>query len=206
MELFQERGYAETTVQEIAAHAGLTERTFFRYFSDKREVLFSGSSELERLVTSGIAAAADTSTPFEAVARGLEATAPLFEQRRSHARKRRVLVAAHAELRERELIKLAALGTAMAESLRKRGVSRTIATLVAETGIALFKTAFESWVDDTSAKKNDLAHHVRAAVAQLRSVAAAGSAPTRNDSPRARRAEPRPKPSETSGQGRGAKK
>ena len=47
LDVFRERGYAHTTVGDIAERAGLTERTFFRYFTDKREVLFSGSKELE---------------------------------------------------------------------------------------------------------------------------------------------------------------
>jgi hypothetical protein len=42
--LYGERGFENTTVAEIAARAGLTERTFFRHFADKREVLFAGGA------------------------------------------------------------------------------------------------------------------------------------------------------------------
>src|ERR1700733_15400096 len=116
MELFQTRGYDRTTVEEIAARAGLTERTFFRYFADKREVLFGGAKDLERLIVGAIASGPRTAAPFEAVLAALEATAPFFESRRGYARKRRSLMAAHAELRERELIKLASLAAAIADS------------------------------------------------------------------------------------------
>ena len=60
LELFEERGYARTTVGDIASRAGLTERTFFRYFTDKREVLFSGSGAVESLMVESIAAAPAT--------------------------------------------------------------------------------------------------------------------------------------------------
>ena len=170
MELFQERGYDGTTVGDIAARAGLTERTFFRYFSDKREVLFSGSEALEQLLVEAIGAAPAGVAPLEVVTRALEATAPMFEERRALARKRQALIVAHAELRERELIKLAALGAAVARAVAARGVERARAGLVAELGSALFKSAFERWVSD--GKKRDLVFHLRAALEQLREVAA----------------------------------
>src|SRR5437879_11940076 len=54
---FTEQGFDGTTVAEIAATAGLTERTFFRYFADKREVRFYGSEEFQRSFVAPIAAA-----------------------------------------------------------------------------------------------------------------------------------------------------
>ena len=168
MELFHERGYDRTTVEEIAARAGLTERTFFRYFSDKREVLFSSSKDLQALIIEAIAAAPAAVPPLHAVVAALEDTAPFFENRRAHARKRQALVTEHAELRERELIKLATLAAAVAESLRRRGVAKAAASLIAETGLAIFKSAFERWVED--AKGHDLSHHIRGALAELRLV------------------------------------
>lgn len=176
MELFHERGYDRTTVADIAARAGLTERTFFRYFSDKREVLFSRTKDLETVIVDAIAAAPAGLAPLDAVALGLEATAPGFEPRRAFARRRQALITAHAELHERELIKLATLGAAIAASLHRRGVAPSPAGLVAEAGLAIFKHAFERWLDD--ARKHDLAHHVRAALAELRSVTAAVPART----------------------------
>src|ERR1700749_211636 len=117
MTLFQERGYERTTVEEIAARAGLTERTFFRYFADKREVLFSGSKDLEKGIVDRIAAAPREASPFDAVAAAFEG---------------------HADLQERELIKLAALAAAATKALLARGVPDPTASLVAEMGIALF--------------------------------------------------------------------
>ena len=175
LELFEERGYARTTVEDIAARAGLTERTFFRYFTDKREVLFSGSAELEALMVDTIGAAPASVAPLAAVTAAFDALGPWFGSRRGHARKRRTVIAAHAELRERELIKLSTLATAIAAVLRRRGLAAPAAALVAETGIAIFKNAFERWADDT--REQDFAVHVRAAVGALRSATAGLASP-----------------------------
>jgi len=171
LDLFEERGYARTTVEDIAARAGVTERTFFRYFTDKREVLFSGAPALESLIVDTIAAVPASVAPLTAVTTALDAMAPWFESRRSYARKRKTVIAAHAELGERELIKLSKLATAIAAILRKRGLAAPAAALVAETGIAIFRNAFERWADDTRAQS--FAVHVHAAVGDLRAATAA---------------------------------
>src|SRR6187401_650611 len=145
LELFQERGYDRTTVGEIATRAGLTERTFFRYFADKREVLFGRSGDLEKGIAEAISGAPATTSPLDAVVGGLETAAAAFPPRRDY-RARQRLIAAHPELQERDLIKLASLSSAIAEALRVRGVSDPGASLAAEAGIAIFKIAFERWV------------------------------------------------------------
>jgi AcrR family transcriptional regulator len=170
LELFEERGYDRTTVGDIAARADLTERTFFRYFTDKREVLFSGSEELEKLIVSGVASAPRTMSPLEVVVEALAASSPVFEARRTHARKRQALIAAHAELRERELIKLASLAAALADALRRRGVADPAAPLTAEAGIAVFKIAFDRWINETS--QCDLPHLIRESLDELKAVTA----------------------------------
>jgi AcrR family transcriptional regulator len=185
MDLYRERGFDETAVADIAERAGLTERTFFRYFTDKREVLFGGSSRFEGIVVDAIAAAPASMPPMVVVAAALEALSPLFEERRPFAKVRRAIIATHAALRERELIKLASLADAIAAALRRRAVRDPAATLAAESGIAVFKLAFERWLDDE--RKRDLAHHVREAVAQLASVTAL-------DARASRAARPRPPP------------
>src|SRR5580698_901299 len=83
MELFQERGYERTTVEEIAARAGLTERTFFRYFADKREVLFSGGKALEKGIVERIAQAPADASPLAVVAAAFVAVGAELEDRRA---------------------------------------------------------------------------------------------------------------------------
>jgi len=174
MELYGERGFDETSVADIAERAGLTERTFFRYFADKREVLFGGGAALEKLVVERLGGNADLAVPLDAVASALASTSLLFEGRRAFAKARQALIAGHPGLQERELIKLASLTAAIAAQLRRRGVKEPAASLVAEAGMAVFKMAFGRWVAD--AKHRDLAHHIQASLGHLR---AAMSAPRR---------------------------
>ena len=170
LELYIERGFEQTTVAEIAKHAGLTERTFFRHFADKREVLFWGAGALRELLVSTVADAPESAAPIDAIAAALEATGGLFQERRESVLRRQSIIAANAELRERELIKLATLASAMAEALRRRGVTDPAASLAAEAGIAVFRIAFERWVTDTD--QRDLSHHIRESLVELKTVLA----------------------------------
>jgi AcrR family transcriptional regulator len=192
LELFQERGYDRTTVQEIAERAGLTERTFFRYFSDKREVLFGGGAALQDLLAGTVAAAPATARPIDAVAAALDAAAAELEPLRERAVARRALVAAHAELRERELNKMTSLGAAIAEALRGRGVAEPAASLTAEAGIAVFKVAFERWIDD--ADRRPLSHHMRASLDELRAVVAGTGTASSPSTARAKKSKAPPAP------------
>ena len=173
--LYGERGFENTTVAEIAARAGLTERTFFRQFADKREVLFSGADALQELLVSNVAAAPDSIAPIDAVGAALEAAGALLQQRREYARQRQSIIAANAELQERELIKLASLASAIADALRRRGVADPAASLTAEAGIAVFKIAFERWITETG--QRDLPHLIRESLDELKAVTAGRGLP-----------------------------
>jgi AcrR family transcriptional regulator len=171
LELFRERGYEQTTVAEIAERAGLTRRTFFRYFTDKREVLFHGTEKLEAFVAQQVLAAPDATSVIDAVAQGLEAVAEASDQRPGFdgfARQRQALIRTCPELQERELIKLASLGSAVADALRRRGVAEPAASLSAEAGVAAFKVAFERWVGD--ARRRSLRLHLGEAIHELLAV------------------------------------
>ena len=168
--LYGERGFENTTVTEIAARAGLTERTFFRYFADKREVLFWGAGTLQELLVSAVVSAPDSAAPIDAVAAALEAAGALLQERCESARQRHTVIAANTELRERELIKLASLASALADTLRRRGVRDPAATLTAETGIAVFRVAFERWANETN--QQDLPQLIRESLDELKAVTA----------------------------------
>ena len=150
LDLYDAKGFEQTTVAEIAAHAGLTERTFFRHFADKREVLFDGSSDLQKLLVKRVIEAPAASAPLDAVATALEAAEVLFPKHREISRQRQRIIAANIELRERDLMKLASLSAALAEALRNRGVEGSAAALAADAGIAVFKLAFERWTNETN--------------------------------------------------------
>ncbi|GAA4853932.1 TetR family transcriptional regulator [Actinomycetospora corticicola] len=171
MALIVERGYDRVTVAEIAERAGLTERTFFRYFADKREILFAGQEQFNDVVVGALAGAPAELGPLEAVLRGLAASGSwLDDERRPGSRARQEIIDAHPELQERELIKLARASAAMATTLQERGVARDEAVLAAEAGMAAFRLAFTAWVADPG--EHDLAWHLDAAVEALRAVVA----------------------------------
>jgi AcrR family transcriptional regulator len=168
--LYGERGFEQTTVAEIAKRAGLTERTFFRHFADKREVLFAGSGALEELLVSAVAVAPDAASPMDAVAAALEAAGALLQERREFSRQRQSVIAANPELQERELIKLASLAAAITDALRQRGVPDPAASLTAEAGIAVFRIAVERWNEEP--EQRDLREIIRESLEELKAVTA----------------------------------
>lgn len=170
MSLYAEQGFERTTVAEIADRAGVTARTFFRHYADKREVLFAGSEELSEHMIDALTAAPPSATPLEAVGAALLAAAELFADRRDFSRRRQAVITATPELRERELHKFAALAAAFDQALRTRGVAPVVASLAAETGIAVFRIVFERWV--TEPGDPDLADLMRSTLAELAGLTA----------------------------------
>ncbi|WP_069465984.1 TetR family transcriptional regulator [Actinacidiphila rubida] len=146
LDLFTERGFEQTTAGDIAASAGVTERTFFRHFADKREVLFDGSATLQHTVHDAILAAPGELTALEAALAGMAAGGGLLQERREFAVRRARIVAADPSLQERELLKLAAMTESTAEALRSRGVAEPAASLAAHSAVSVFHVAFASWI------------------------------------------------------------
>ena len=168
MTLYIERGFEQTTVAEIAERAGLTERTFFRHFDDKREVLFGGAGQLQQLIVGAVIGAPATATPLQAVIMGLDAAGLVFQEHAERSRLRQSVIDANAELQARELSKLAALASAISDALRARGVATSAASVAAEAGIVVFKTAFERWIYSTDGQ--DWTHLIRASLTELKTV------------------------------------
>jgi AcrR family transcriptional regulator len=146
-ELYSERGFDDVTVAEIAARAGLTKRTFFRYFADKREVLFSGSADFQENVVAAVISAPEVVAPIDAVVAALAAGGLGLTELGDGARQRQRLIDTSTDLQEREMIKMAGLTTAISDGLELRGISGATASITAQAGVAVFKTAFERWAD-----------------------------------------------------------
>ena len=174
IELYSERGFDQTTVAEIAQRAGLTERTFFRHFADKREVLFWGEDSLHDLLVLAVTGAPHSASPIDAVAAGLKATVAIYFQTRprEQAQQRQAVIAANARLQERELIKLSALASGVADALRRRGVAEPAASLAAEAGVAVSKVAVARWIGDTAG--GSLSQHIDESLGELQALAARG--------------------------------
>jgi AcrR family transcriptional regulator len=173
MELYSERGFEQTTVSDIAKRAGLTERTFFRHYADKREVLFFGAGSLQELLVTTAAGTPESTTPIDAIATAILAAGTRLQEHRAYSQQRRTIIASTPELQERELIKLASLSAALADTLRRRGVTEPTASLAAEAGIAVFKIAFERWTSDANdADQRDFPHLIRDSLDELKAVTA----------------------------------
>ncbi|WIY06554.1 helix-turn-helix domain-containing protein [Amycolatopsis mongoliensis] len=179
LELFATRGYEQTTAAEIAQAVGLTERTFFRHFSDKREVLFQGQELLVQAFLDGIDAAPPEASPLEIVASALASAASFFpDERRPHSRTRQSVIDRNPALQEREQHKLTTLATTVADALRARGVDELAATLAAESGATVFGIAFTRWLREERSLA-DIAADVLAELLLLAEEAAQALRPTR---------------------------
>lgn len=171
LELFEEQGYDQTTVAQIAERAGVTARTFFRHYSDKREVLFAGSELLrQRLIDAVDEEPVAEGSVFDVAARAVEQAFDGLGTTRVAARRRAAVIASTTELRERELVKMASLADALADELVRRRVADTDARLAAESAVAAMRVAFARWVGVT--RGPSLTDEYRATVQALRTVTA----------------------------------
>jgi AcrR family transcriptional regulator len=172
VDLFTEQGYDTTTVTEIAARAGVTKSTFFRYFPDKREILVAGQEILSELLTRGIADAPVGASPLEAVASGLErVSSAMGPMNRDLGPRMKAAVAANTELQERDALKRVGLAAAMTAALVERGVPDPTAHLASEMGVLAFKQGFAEWCDADHQADHDLAHYTLSALNELRAAA-----------------------------------
>jgi AcrR family transcriptional regulator len=169
LELYRERGFDQTTTAEIAARAGVNERTFFRHFPDKREVLFDGQAALRAALMQAVAEAPDGLQPLEILLCAFRKAGRILEDNRPFSEPRLEVIAVTPALRERELAKAASLTEAVAEALRQRDVADRLASLAAQTGWAAFHHAAQAWIDDPS---QSLDAHLSRAFDDLRALSA----------------------------------
>src|SRR6187402_1570350 len=165
LELYVERGFEQTTVADIA------ERTFFRHYSDKREVLFTTQGEFEGLFLTGLEAAPSDASPLEAVATALRSVATVFEPRRPWSLVRQGVIDANPALQERESLKLNGVARSLTAALLKRGVTEPTASLTAQAGMAVFHVSFQRWIAPENTRT--LGDVMDEALAALRAAAAA---------------------------------
>lgn len=175
--LFTTQGFENTSVIEIAERARVTPRTFFRYFSDKREVLFAGSEKLRMALAEKILEAPDVERPLRVVTGVLSEFNWESMGSRDFQRQRQAVIAANPELLERDLIKHHHIAVGFSDALRQRGVDADTAQLAARVGIQMFFTAYEHWLE--AGDKADLAV-ISERVMSLLATIAPGSAVSRS--------------------------
>ncbi|AEA28520.1 TetR/AcrR family transcriptional regulator [Pseudonocardia benzenivorans] len=167
LDLYREHGYDATTTAQIAERAGVTERTYFRHFADKREVLFDGEDDLRTVLVDAVAAAPPELPPLAVLTRAFTAAVPLFVAGRSVAERRQEIIVATPALQERAHAKSAALTEALATALAARGLPRPSALLAGRIGMASFGHALGSW-DGRSA--SELERLIAESAAEARSL------------------------------------
>ena len=173
LDLFTEQGYDDTTVAQIVERAGITKSTFFRYFPDKRDVLAAGQETLSQLLTEGIAGAPEDASPLEMVSAGLvRVSGAMGPTNRELAPRVEAAIASHAELQERNALKVVGLAAAMNEALVERGVAEPMAHVAAELGVLAFKRAFAQWLEAAPGDGHELATCALAALEELRRASA----------------------------------
>jgi AcrR family transcriptional regulator len=167
IELFAEKGFDHTTAAQIAARAGVTARTFFRHFPDKREALFEGQTILSTALSKAITEAPAELSPVEALRRAFASVTVMVEQNRRLSEPRQHIISVTPALQEREVAKHAALTRVVAEALQKRGVEIRRADLAAQAGLAVLSYALDAWFADPS---SGLAHYLDCAFAELQDL------------------------------------
>jgi AcrR family transcriptional regulator len=168
LELYLERGYDKTTTADIATRVGVTERTFFRHFADKREVFFDGEAQLRDLLTGAVAAVPAGTRPLPALRAAFHQAVPLIERNLPVTERRMPVIVATPALQERALAKSAALVTVLADALRARGVPESLAALCARVGMDTYSIAIRRWRADPA---DDLHTHLDRAFTDLRLAA-----------------------------------
>jgi AcrR family transcriptional regulator len=170
LQLYEAQGLANTTGAEIAAAAGVTERTFFRHFRDKLEAAFGDETRLRDTAATAVATAPASMSALATAEHALSVIAGDFDCRRDSILRRARVVEANPELREREMSRAAEWATVMARGLVARGVDERRAVMVAGVGLSLFRTAYERWAQDRTA---NLTTELQEVFADFRAEAAA---------------------------------
>lgn len=149
VDLIAEHGFTEVTVPQIAARAGLTTRTFFRHFADKREVLFLRERELPAVVASLLADAPAGLGPLDLAMHGLETIAAgELTGWRDDLLHRREILRSDPQLRERELLKRDVLGDAISRAIAATGAGVDAARATGAVAVLIFDTALDAWLDE----------------------------------------------------------
>ena len=176
LDLFTEQGYDRTTVAQIAQRANLTERSFYRWFTDKREALFGGGEELEQACVTAIEAVPEDTGPLATLLTAFGTASQVFRSR-EFLRERAAVIAANSPLQERELIKLDSLSRSLTEALVRRGHDASTARLTTDAAMAVFRRTSERWMAEEDA---DFPSLLSAGAADLLAIlTAAAPAPSR---------------------------
>ncbi|MFJ8025506.1 TetR/AcrR family transcriptional regulator [Streptomyces sp. NPDC096311] len=167
LDLYAERGFDRTTAADVAALAGVTERTYFRHFPDKREVLFDGDAETRTALVDAVSSASAGLSPMSVLLEAFLSVVPMLESDRTVKELRHRVIASTPELQEREHMKWALLTDALAEALERRAVPQGLASLAAACGTAVLTRVRRQWLAGSQRDCGDYATLLTDAFADL---------------------------------------
>jgi AcrR family transcriptional regulator len=168
IQLFRDNGFESTTAAEIAERAGVTRRTFFRYFADKRDVLFSEHDKLGDVVASVVAAAPPQSSASSVLSTGFHRLADdVFAGRRERVRVLHRIIVSDDSLREREQHKNAIIADAGERAFLARGFDPASARLAAGLGVLVLSLAIERWIEDDDSDLGAIADDLLRSIGDL---------------------------------------
>ena len=176
LRLFAERGYAAVTVADVAAAADVGERTLFRYFADKEELLFGEDDAFRSALAGALQARPTGEPPVERVAAAAAAVLATLAGRRDELAERLAVIRASPALRARERAKHAGFEQLIAAALTARATDPRGAALLARIAVACYDEAIERWLADADPDHPGPAAHLRAAVADARRLLNEGAA------------------------------
>ena len=146
VELYLERGPSGVTAAEIAERAGVTERTFFRHFSDKAEAFFGDEARLREHLADLIDQVPDGTPALQTALEAFSRYAEGFSGDADAIRRRAVVIEANPELHARELLAGDEWALLISNALAVRGIHRAEATEVARVALTIFRVAYEQWI------------------------------------------------------------
>ena len=173
LELFAEQGYAAVTVGKVAAAAGVGERTLYRYFADKADLLFVEDEQLRATLRSALEQQPDGQPPFTMLRAASAAVARVLQGRREQVARRARVNASSTALSARDRAKRGAWEALLADELSRLGVPPAQAALLGRIGVACHDQALTRWLEQDRPRRS-LDGELDAAFTQLASLAAEG--------------------------------
>jgi AcrR family transcriptional regulator len=152
LNLFSANGYDQTTTDDIAESAGVSPRTFFRYFPTKESVLFFGEYDFINAFSGVFLAQDESLTDYEAMVNSFALLAPGLKRIRKRIAQYREAVASSLVLMGREQKNHQANAETVAKVIAERrrlSAPDSECRLLAALGVLLLERAVNSWIADS---------------------------------------------------------
>jgi AcrR family transcriptional regulator len=166
-ELFSARGFSAVTLAEIAEAAEVGQRTLFRYFADKEELLFDEDAALQARLRAALASRPEQEPPATAVLEALLSLVAEWQDQREQGLVRREVIDASPALRARERAKHGAYQDVLLEGLTARGLDRAQGRLLAGVAVACVEEALSRWYADGGPGRPGLMDRLQETYAEL---------------------------------------